>query len=151
MITVVVQRESRTLGLPSDERVYEWAVAAMEGRKKTASLTVRMVDQEEGAELNSRYRGLSGSTNVLSFPFDVPEFVGSAEIGDIVVCAPVVMGEARVLQKTPEQHWAHMVVHGCLHLLGYDHQSISEAGIMEGMEAEILGRLGYPHPYSCEH
>ncbi len=150
MIDVAVQRESGCSDLPTDEKVTGWAVAAVAADVKAdAVVTVRMVDREEGAELNTRYRGLTEPTNVLSFPFDASEFLDFTVLGDIVICAPVVFKEARAQGKTTEQHWAHMVVHGCLHLLGYDHQTDSQAENMEGLEAEILTGLGYPDPYLC--
>ena len=105
------------------------------------------MDEDEGAELNEAYRRKQGPTNVLSFPFEAPPGVELSLLGDIVVCAPVVAREAGEQGKILESHWAHMVVHGCLHLLGYDHMEPVEAEAMEALETEILGGLGYPNPY----
>ena len=110
-----------------------------------------MVDTEEMATLNRAYRGKEGPTNVLSFPYDLPPEAGLALLGDIVICAPVVAREAREQGKTLDAHWAHMTVHGALHLLGYDHIDEHEAAAMEALETDILARLDYPCPYRGEH
>ncbi len=122
--------------------------AALDGLRSEAELTVRIVDEEEGARLNKQWRGGNGATNVLSFPaaddFNmIPEL-----LGDIVICAPVVEREAREQGKPPESHWAHMVIHGTLHLLGHDHQIDEEADVMEALEIDRLHLLGYGNPYS---
>ncbi len=123
---------------------------ALSGRCDGGELTVRIVDGAEAAELNRRYRGRSGPTNVLSFPFDGMPGVDLPLLGDIVVCAPVVVREAREQGKPERAHWAHIVVHGVLHLLGYDHVEPEQARIMEGLEKQILGKLGIPDPYGDE-
>jgi probable rRNA maturation factor len=106
------------------------------------------VDESEGAEINRRFRGWHGATNVLSFPFEPLPGLGECElIGDLVVCAPLVAREAREQGKTLDAHWAHMLVHGVLHLLGYDHRDAASAGEMEGLETWILCELGFPAPY----
>jgi len=134
-------------GLPSEEELRRWAARAIEGRRESASMTLRIVDERESAELNGEYRGKPGPTNVLSFPFEAPPQVEMDLIGDIVVCAPVVAREAEEQGKPLAAHWAHMVVHGCLHLLGYDHMDPEEAEVMEKLETEILAGLGYGNPY----
>lgn len=108
---------------------------------------IRIVDADEGAALNERYRGKRGPTNVLSFPFAVPSGIPNRLLGDLVICAPVVEREACEQGKSAEAHWAHMVVHGMLHLQGYDHVEEREAEIMEAREVEILSRLGVENPY----
>jgi len=133
--------------VPGEGAVRRWVEAALEGRREAAELTVRIVDEEESAELNQAYRKKQGPTNVLSFPFEAPPGVELSLLGDIVICAPVVAREAREQGKAPEAHWAHMVVHGSLHLLGYDHIEAAEAEAMEALETAILARLGYPNPY----
>lgn len=107
---------------------------------------MRVVDQPESRELNERYRQKNNPTNVLSFPAEV-ELPSTRVWGDIVVCAPVVHAEAAEQDKSPEAHFAHMIVHGVLHLLGYDHQLGTDAEKMESLEKDILGRLGFGDPY----
>jgi probable rRNA maturation factor len=133
--------------LPSAAQVRYWVEAALDGRRTDAELTVRIVDRAESSQLNMAYRQRPGPTNVLSFPMESPPGVPVSMLGDIVICAPVVLDEAREQGKPAEAHWAHLVVHGMLHLLGYDHQEPTEAHRMESLEARILQRLGYSDPY----
>jgi probable rRNA maturation factor len=140
-------------GLPVPAAVRRWVEAALavpRGRAvaRGAELTVRIVDSEEGARLNRTYRRRTGPTNVLSFPLEAPAGVDVPLLGDVVVCAPVVIAEARVQDGPPDAHWAHVVVHGVLHLLGYDHEAPDEARVMERQEARVLARLGYADPYA---
>ncbi len=111
-------------------------------------LVIRVVDEAESSALNRDYRGRDRPTNVLSFPFEAPPPIESYLIGDLVICAPVVAREALAQGKAAKAHWAHMVVHGVLHLLGFDHPSDAEAESMEALEREIQGGLGYPDPYA---
>lgn len=141
-----IQVASALRPLPSDEDLQRWVEAALAGRG-SGELTLRIVDEDEISDLNQRYRHKDGPTNVLSFPFEAPPGLSLDLLGDIVVCAPVVVREADAQGKTPEAHWCHLVVHGVLHLLGYDHLQPSEASVMEGLEIEILASLGYPDPY----
>lgn len=131
---------------PDDALLQAAADAALAGRVENAELCIRIVDEVESAELNERYRGKPGPTNVLSFPCeaDVP---GDAPLGDLAICAPLAAAEAEAQGKTPEAHWSHLVVHGVLHLLGFDHIGDHDAGTMEAEERAILARLGYPDPY----
>lgn len=133
--------------LPAEADFRRWAEAALAGRAEAPELTIRVVDADESAELNGTYRHKQGPTNVLSFPFEAPPGVELPLLGDIVICAPVVAREALEQGKTVEEHWAHMVVHGCLHLLGYDHIEAGEAEVMESLERDVLSGLGYPDPY----
>jgi probable rRNA maturation factor len=146
-LEVDVQIASEEDDLPDPESLRAWADAAISGLRGDAELTVRIVDEDEGARLNSRFRKSSGATNVLSFPFEPPPGVSVSLLGDIVICAPVVRREAGEQSKSLSSHWAHMVVHGALHLLGYDHQRAADADKMEAMEAHILGELGFDNPY----
>jgi probable rRNA maturation factor len=134
-------------GLPAEADLRRWARAALAGRRDRAELVIRMVDEDESRTLNRDFRGRDEPTNVLSFPLEAPPHVRTHHIGDVVICAPVVEREAREQGKPLAAHWAHMVVHGLLHLLGHDHQNDDEAGQMEALEARILGGLGYPDPY----
>lgn len=141
-----IQRVDDTNGIPGDEAFRRWVEGALEGRRESAELTIRIVGETESHELNLQYRGKDKPTNVLSFPFDAPEMVESDLLGDLVICAPVVSREAAAQGKSLEAHWAHMVVHGALHLLGFDHQNEQEAEEMEGLEREIIEVMGYPDP-----
>ena len=111
-------------------------------------MTVRIVDEQEGTALNSRWRGGQGPTNVLSFPCDGVDDIAPQLLGDLVICAPVVAREAQEQNKSLQAHWAHMLVHGTLHLLGHDHQEPDEAERMERLETDILHDFGYPDPYT---
>lgn len=138
--------------LPAGADLERWAAAALSGRRARAALTIRLVDAQESADLNGTYRGRAGATNVLSFPFDLPPGIDPRDpiadlLGDLVICADVVQREAREQGKAPSAHWAHMVVHGVLHLLDYDHLNEDDAGEMESLETAILGALGFPSPY----
>lgn len=143
-----VQVAASRRGLPDEIRIARWARAALKGlRRRRVALGVRIVNARESAHLNRRYRGKSGSTNVLSFPFETPAGVRSDTLGDLVICAPVVRREARQQHKPAEAHWAHMVVHGIMHLRGYDHERNRDAVVMERREARVLRALGYANPY----
>jgi len=110
-------------------------------------MVIRVVDEAESRQLNNQYRGKDTSTNVLSFPFEAPAGIASSHLGDLVICAPVVKREARTQNKKEIDHWAHMVVHGVLHLQGYDHQTDEQAEQMERLEKKILEGFGIRDPY----
>ena len=131
--------------LPDAQHLRTWAAAALAGRRETAELTIRVVDETEGADLNLRFRGRPGPTNVLSFPFDPPPGLPPQDyIGDLILCAPVVVREAAEQGKPEHAHWAHLVIHGVLHLMGYDHLTDPEAEAMEAIETSLLGRVRIP-------
>ncbi len=135
--------------IPDKTQLQEWANAAATACQcSRLELTVRVTDIEESAELNSRYRHKTGPTNVLSFPFEDPPGVKTRILGDLVICAPVVQREAVEQHKHPDEHWAHMLVHGVLHLCGYDHKEEAGAAEMESLETRIITGLGFPPPYS---
>jgi len=144
---VTVQFATGRAGLPSARRLRRWAEAVLADRDADGELTLRLVGAEEGAELNATWRGRSGPTNVLSFPLEAPPGVPQKLLGDIVICAPVIEREAAEQGKAVAAHWAHMVVHGVLHLLGYDHVDSRVAVPMERLEIALLDQLGYPDPY----
>lgn len=124
-----------------------WVDAALSGFQQDSEITIRIVDTEESAELNGQYRHKSGPTNILSFPFEAPPGVELDLLGDLVICAPVIAREAAEQGKLPDHHWAHITVHGVLHLLGYDHIEEQDAEQMEAMEIDILSRLNIANPY----
>ncbi|UFH49766.1 rRNA maturation RNase YbeY [Pseudomonas sp. KNUC1026] len=134
---------------PGDADFQRWCELALRQRSGDSELTIRLVDEVEGRELNHTYRHKDYATNVLSFPADVPdELLDIPLLGDLVICTPVVEREAQEQGKASEAHWAHMVIHGCLHLLGYDHIEDDEAEEMEALERELLAELGHPNPYA---
>ncbi|MET0329568.1 MAG: rRNA maturation RNase YbeY [Luteimonas sp.] len=141
-------------GLPSAASFRKWSAAALSGRIREADLAIRIVDEDEGRALNRHYRGKDYATNVLSFPADLPEGLPEGVhlplLGDLVICAPVVAREAAEQAKPLNAHYAHLTVHGVLHLLGWDHEDDQEADAMEQLEREILAGLGIDDPYAGE-
>lgn len=135
--------------LPSEDELNQWATAALTLRTEheEPELTIRIVDEAESQELNCEYRGKDKPTNVLSFPFEAPAHVPIPLLGDLIVCKQVVEREAIEQGKTLTAHWAHMIVHGCLHLLGFDHIEDEEAEEMEGIERVVMKDLGFEDPY----
>ena len=149
-LAVTVQDAAGAAGTPSAQQVRAWARRAL-GPAARGELTLRIVDERESAALNSRYRGKRGPTNVLSFGVEPPSGAIDGDLwplGDLVICAAVVQREAREQGKPARAHWAHMVVHGVLHLKGFDHETAAEAKTMEAREREILAALGFKDPYS---
>ena len=140
-----VQYACNQSGLPSRPQIRTWVRAALDvDGKRGGQITIRFVEPEEGQSLNSDYRGKDYATNVLSFPYEVEPVVA----GDLVICAAVVEREAAEQEKTLEAHYAHLIVHGILHLQGYDHEiGENEALLMENKERTILAQLGFPDPY----
>ena len=134
-------------GLPAAASFRRWVAAACAGRIRRADLGIRLVDAKVGRSLNRHYRGKDYATNVLSFPAELPEGVTLPLLGDLVICAPVVAREAREQGKDLSAHYAHLTIHGVLHLLGLDHEDQREAEAMEQIEREILAGLGFADPY----
>jgi probable rRNA maturation factor len=152
-IILDIQSASSSEDAPDEQSIKRWVSAAIGSKTGDTELSIRIVDEFEGTSLNETYRGATGATgatNVLSFPFDEITPEPLPLIGDIVVCAPVVAREAQQQNKDLTAHWAHMIIHGVLHLLGYDHQNDTEAAIMEVLETEIMQKLGFPPPYACQ-
>ncbi|MGB3392344.1 MAG: rRNA maturation RNase YbeY [Stenotrophomonas sp.] len=141
-------------GLPAAASFRKWVAAALAGRIREADLAIRLVDAREGQALNHHYRGKDYATNVLSFPAELPEGLPKGVkfplLGDLVICAPVVAREAAEQDKPLRAHYAHLTVHGVLHLLGWDHEDDREAEAMEQLEREILADLGIADPYAGE-
>jgi probable rRNA maturation factor len=143
-----IESNSQSQLIPTLADLERWISAALLNQEfEDAEVSVYIVDEDEGKELNAQYRGKDYPTNVLSFPADIAEEVGVPLLGDLVVCAPVVEREAQEQGKTLHAHWAHMLIHGTLHLLGYDHIEDDEADAMETLETQIVTGLGYPAPY----
>ena len=136
-----------TDGLPSEAQLQGWLDGTILGFQQEAEVTVRIVDEAESNELNLTYRGKDKPTNVLSFPFEAPPGIELPLLGDLVICRQVVEREAAEQGKPLMAHWAHMVVHGSLHLLGYDHIEDDEAEEMEALERDIMQELGFADPY----
>ncbi|QGH60113.1 rRNA maturation RNase YbeY [Serratia proteamaculans] len=137
-------------GLPDEATFQRWLEGVLPQFQAEAEVTIRLVDEAESNELNLTYRGMDKPTNVLSFPFEAPPGIELPLLGDLIICRQVVEREAVDQDKALEAHWAHMVVHGSLHLLGYDHIEDDEAEEMESLETEIMHGLGYPDPYLAE-
>ena len=148
VIDVDIQRICKLRGLPTNADMRRWLTLAVGRFRPRASLTLRIVDSSEGAALNARWRGKQGPTNVLSFPVAGLEAIAPALLGDIVLCAPVLKAEAAAQRKTLAAHCAHLLVHGALHLLGYDHERPRQASVMERLETELLAELDIPDPYA---
>ncbi|RDF09147.1 rRNA maturation RNase YbeY [Haemophilus sputorum] len=142
-------------GLPTLEQFTHWVETALAFEAQTedfpeTEMTIRIVDEEESQTLNREYRGKDYPTNVLSFPFEVPEGIELPLLGDLVICRQVMECEAKEQQISLASHWAHLAVHGTLHLLGYDHIEEAEAEEMEGLETQIMQKLGFEDPYLSE-
>lgn len=146
-IELELQIASEAQTLPHPAQFREWVGNTLDNRYDNVILTIRIVDVEEMTELNQTYRKKTGPTNVLSFPAEIDRSFELPLLGDIIICAPVVEREAADADVQLIAHWAHMVVHGTLHLIGYDHMQPDEANKMEAVETQILTKLGYPAPY----
>lgn len=146
-VEVEVQYACSHSEVPCRQDFVIWIRAALVEYSESTEVVIRIVDEQESARLNAAYRRVPGPTNVLSFPFESPPSLDVPLLGDLAICAPVVVREARLQGKPVLSHWAHMVVHGVLHLLGYDHQNEEDAKQMEALETQILSGLGYPDPY----
>lgn len=146
-VDVDIQIATADDNIPSDEDFRRWVTHSLPKPTQNAELTLRIVGTNESQALNLQFRQKDKPTNVLSFPADLPEGIDIPLLGDIVICAHIVEKEAKEQHKTLEAHWAHMVVHGVLHLIGYDHIEDEEAHEMETLETRILTELGFPPPY----
>jgi probable rRNA maturation factor len=150
-IILDLQLASTADNLPTEAQVQQWLEAAILPFQAEAEVTVRIVDNAESQQLNFDYRSKDKPTNVLSFPFQCPPGIELPLLGDLVICAPIVAAEAAEQHKSLQAHWAHMVVHGCLHLLGFDHINDDDAEQMEAEEITILQQLGITNPYLLDN
>ncbi len=147
MIYTEIQRVFSSSEQPSDEQIQHWIESVLIDFPDDAELVVRIVDEDESAQLNNTYRNKDGATNILSFPFEALEEIELNLLGDLVICAPVLLREAQEQHKQIHHHWAHIIIHGVLHLLGYDHLNDTDAEEMESKEIEILAALNIKNPY----
>jgi len=145
---IEIQAVFESAGQPDQQQIQLWVDTALDDYEQDTEIVVRIVDEQESAELNEQYRHKSGPTNILSFPVDLPEGIELDLLGDLVICAPVVEKEALEQDKLLAHHWAHIIVHGVLHLLGYDHIDDGEAELMENKEIAILNKLHINNPYT---
>ena len=146
-LQVDIIRDVDTQGLPDDQAFKRWAELAAEGRAADSELCIRIVDAAESQRLNSEFRGIDKPTNVLSFPFEAPPGIPVNILGDLAICSEVMQLEAKEQGKLEEHHWAHLVIHGVLHLLGFDHIKNVDAEVMEALETKLLAHLGISDPY----
>ena len=146
-ITIDLQNESNSSSIPDIQLITHWVSAALTADYSVLEQTIRIVDESESQQLNKSYRAQDKPTNVLSFPADDSSYLDYVHLGDLVICAPIVEQEAQQQQKPLVAHWAHMVVHGMLHLQGFDHIDDEDAQKMEALEIEILAGLGHTNPY----
>jgi len=152
LISVAIQRVTTLTSVPPDQVFQGWLEAALAIRQGKFSLAIRIVDEADGRRFNRDYCNRDYATNVLSFPAELPQGlpdrVQHSLLGDLLICAPVVAREARERMRPEIDHWAHLTIHGVLHLLGYDHQQPAEAQQMESLEVKILAGIGIPDPYN---
>jgi probable rRNA maturation factor len=153
-VELTVQRTTESGGIPQDDQFQAWAEAALVGREGDFCLAIRIVGEDGARQFNRDYRDKDYATNVLSFPAELPdglpEELRHSQLGDLLICAPVVAREANEQGKREFDHWAHLLIHGVLHLLGYDHQNEEDAAVMESLETEILASLGISDPYRSD-
>ncbi len=145
-----LQIATQEKNIPSASLFKSWVKAALQGKKQKFEVTIRVVDEPEIIELNKKYLHKKTPTNVLAFPFQAPPGIKIPILGDIVICAPIANKEAIEQKKSIKAHWAHLTIHGILHLLGYDHSTQKDAKKMEALEIKILKKLGFPNPYSTQ-
>lgn len=146
-IEIDIQYATDINNLPKEDLIKEWVISSLNGYIENAELTIRIVGEAEATQLNKKWRNAQGPTNVLSFPYSNLNETAHNIQGDIVLCAPVITREATEQRKSVNAHCAHMIVHGILHLLGYDHTNDNDAKKMESLEITILKELDIPDPY----
>ena len=147
MNIVDIQIESQSKQLPSTDQFQAWVDTVLVHDDEDSDVVIRIVDEAEMIQFNQQYRQKEGTTNILSFPFDAPDEVETTLLGDLLICAPVIENEALLQNKKLAHHWSHIVIHGVLHLLGYDHINDDEAKEMEALEIKMLSTIGIANPY----
>ena len=146
-VNVDIENVSSYEDIPDQKCFHRWVSASLSNYKKSAEVAIKIINEAESAKLNYRFRKKNCATNILSFPADLPKSLNFPLLGDLAVCVQVVMREAIEQNKEINAHWAHMIVHGSLHLIGYDHEDDLAAKNMEALEIKILGDLDFPSPY----
>ena len=144
---ISIHRAYKSCGIPSNHAIKRWASLALGTLSKESELSIRIVDQEESALLNKKFRNKVGSTNILSFPMNIESPDHLIFLGDLVICAQTIANEAEQQQKKLDEHWAHIVIHGILHLLGYSHDKSSNTKTMEDLERKLLSEINISNPY----
>lgn len=147
MNTVEMQFASDSKNIPDHQKFQYWVDTVLRDDSQNSEVVIRIVDEGEMIEFNEQYREKQGPTNILSFPFEAPDSVESSLLGDLLVCAPILENESELQNKKLEDHWAHMIIHGVLHLVGYDHMDDVEAEVMEALEINILKSININNPY----
>jgi probable rRNA maturation factor len=148
MNNIIIQNVSKTVSLPKKKELQKWVDQALSGYKKNHEIVIRFVDIKEITQLNRKYRKKNKPTNIISFQFESPPGIKTKLLGDLVICTPLAKKEAKIQHKTITAHLAHLVTHGVLHLLDYDHETKKEAEEMENLEIKYLKKLGFTNPYT---
>ena len=146
-INVDIENFSSCKNIPDEIFFHRWVSASLSSQKKPLEVVIRVINEDESAALNNRFRKKNVATNVLSFPADLPESLNFPLLGDLAICAQVVAREADEQNKDLDAHWAHIIIHGSLHLIGFDHEDDVDAKKMEKMETKILSEFYFPSPY----
>ena len=146
-INVDIENFSSCENIPDEIFFHRWVSASLSSQKKPLEVVIRVINEDESAALNNRFRKKNVATNVLSFPADLPESLNYPLLGDLAICAQVVAREADEQNKDLDAHWAHIIIHGSLHLIGFDHEDDADAKKMEKMETKILSEFYFPSPY----
>ena len=145
-----IQIATEAKDCPSEQQFQQWVDAVLSDQSQDSEIVIRLVDDAESSALNQQYRHKQGPTNILSFPFEAPDGMQMDLLGDLVICAPLIEKEAAEQNKLTENHWAHITIHGVLHLIGYDHIEEAEAEEMEALEIKLLSMLNIANPYQEE-
>lgn len=146
-IIVDIQHHITHPDCPSDALIIEWAQLALSLREQETEVSILLIDNDEMSQLNETYRHKNGPTNVLAFPFEKPDDLELPLLGDLAICIPQMITEAKAQHKPLNAHFAHLTIHGCLHLMGYDHEDVQSAAQMEQLEIDLLKKLNIPNPY----
>lgn len=147
MANIILQKIIKTNSTPTKKQFAAWIDPALPVNKKNHEIVIRIVDTKEITQINKKYRSKNQPTNIISFPFEQHQGIKTNILGDLIICAPLVKQEAKLQHKTIKDHWAHLVIHGTLHLLGYDHIKDGEAEKMERLEIKLLKKIGIANPY----
>lgn len=147
MCNVILQKINKASSIPTKKQFKTWIAQVLPASKKNFEIVIRVVDTKEITQINKKYRKKNKPTNIISFPFEQLPGIKTSILGDLIICAPLVKEEAKLQNKIIKDHWAHLVIHGVLHLLGHDHENDTEADQMERLEIKLLKKLGIANPY----